>query len=127
MLSQGSTSQTLTTLTSFVSAVAMASNIVPVFCKMRFARASTPEELIHADLIGPIETRSLGGAYYCLVLRDDFTGYRIAYYIAKKSDTFESLQRAFRQILRDTGHCIQILCSDRGGEFTSKVMKDYLE
>jgi hypothetical protein len=46
-------------------------------------------ELVHTDLCGPMQTRSLGGAYYFLLFIDDYTRFTWVYFLRKKSDTFE--------------------------------------
>lgn len=49
------------------------------------SRAKTCLEIIHADLAGPMETKSLGGNRYVLVLKDDYSGYRSVYFLRNKS------------------------------------------
>jgi hypothetical protein len=82
-------------------------------------------DLIHADLMGPIEPISIGGASYCLLFKDDATGYQILFCIHKKFDTLDCLKLVVQQILCDTGKVVRILCIDRGGEFTSKKALQY--
>ena len=52
-------------------------------------------ELIHTDLCGPIQTRSLGGALYFLTFIDDRSRYTWVYFIRRKGDVFEYF-REFR-------------------------------
>ena len=67
-------------------------------------RATQPGALLHADLLGPIDPSSVGDALYCLIVKDDATGYRFAFCIPKKFDTLSCIQQMVRQVLRDTGH-----------------------
>jgi hypothetical protein len=46
-------------------------------------------ELIHIDVCGPMQTRSLGGASYFLIFVDDRSRYTWVYFIRSKSDVFE--------------------------------------
>jgi hypothetical protein len=46
-------------------------------------------ELIHTDVCGPMQTRSLGGASYFLIFVDDRSRYTSVYFIRRKSDVFE--------------------------------------
>ena len=46
-------------------------------------------ELIHTDLCGPMQTRSLGGASYFLTFIDDRSRYTWVYFIRRKGDVFE--------------------------------------
>jgi hypothetical protein len=84
-------------------------------------RATTPGDLLHADLMGPIDPVSIGRASYCLLIKDDVTSYRIAFCIACKSDTLACLQQTVRQVLRDTYQTVKVIRTDRGGEFVSKA------
>jgi hypothetical protein len=75
-------------------------------------RATTPGDLLHVDLMGPIDPISVGGAFYCLLLKDDATGYRITFCITRKSDTLACIEQAVRQVLRDTRHSVKTICTD---------------
>jgi hypothetical protein len=46
-------------------------------------------ELVHTDVCGPMQTRSLGGASYFLIFIDDRTRFTWVYFIRNKSDVFE--------------------------------------
>ena len=46
-------------------------------------------ELVHTYVCGPMQTRSLGGAYHFLIFIDDCTKYTWVYFLRKKSDVFE--------------------------------------
>ena len=45
-------------------------------------------ELVHIDICGTMQTRSLGGAYYFLLFTDDFTRFSWIYFLSKKSQDF---------------------------------------
>jgi hypothetical protein len=64
-------------------------------------------ELIHTDLCGPMSTRSLGGAYYIAVYKDDCTCYQIVHCITHKLDVQRTLPQAVQQIQRETSHSVQ--------------------
>lgn len=66
--------------------------------------AATLCDLLHAHIMGPMDTKSIGGAFYCLNIKDDATGYRMAFCLKHKSDAPSALQQACRQVLRDTGY-----------------------
>ena len=46
-------------------------------------------ELIHTDVCGPMQTKSLGGALYFLIFVDNRSRYTWVYFIRKKNDVFE--------------------------------------
>jgi hypothetical protein len=45
-------------------------------------------ELVHTDVCGSMQKRSLGAAYYFLLFIDDCTRYTWVYFLMKKSDVF---------------------------------------
>lgn len=49
-------------------------------------RAAIQDEVIHADLCGPMEVDSLGGAKYFLCFTCNFTRYRIVVFLKEKSE-----------------------------------------
>ncbi|CAL8154408.1 unnamed protein product [Prunus armeniaca] len=51
---------------------------------------SQPLDLLHMDLVGPIQTESIGGKKYMLVLVDDFTRFTWVDFLREKSDAFKS-------------------------------------
>ena len=71
-------------------------------------------ELIHTDVCGPMQTISLGGAWYFLIFVDDRSRFTWAYFIRRKSDVFEY----FKEFRIKVEKCkyIKIFRSDQGGE-----------
>ena len=59
------------------------------FPTTRGKRAKEPLDLIHSDVCGKIQTRSLGGGYYFLTFIDDSTRYVWVYILKNKSQVFE--------------------------------------
>ena len=82
-------------------------------------------ELIHTDVCGPMQTRSLGGALYFLILVDDKSKYTWLYFMRKKSDAFEYFKEFKTMVEKQIGKCIKILRSDQGGKFTSRAFNSY--
>ena len=46
-------------------------------------RATRPGELIHTDVCGPMQTKSIGGSLYFVTFKDDFTGYDTVNFMGK--------------------------------------------
>ena len=82
-------------------------------------------ELIHTDVCGPMQTRSLGGASYFVIFIDDRSRYTWVYFIRRKSDIFEYFKEFRTMVEKQTGKCIKILRSDQGGEYKSKAFNTY--
>lgn len=83
-------------------------------------------QLVHMDLIGPIEELSFGGAKYVLSLIDDFSRYSYVYFLKSKSDVFNHFKKYKRLVENLTGKRIQSVKSDQGGEFMNNNFKYYL-
>lgn len=49
------------------------------------SKTSKPGELIHMDLCGPMESPSLGGAKYFLLIKDDLSKYRKVFFLSNKN------------------------------------------
>ena len=55
-------------------------------------RASESLELLYADLCGPIQTISLGGSKYFLLIIDDYNRMSWVYFLKAKSEAFENFK-----------------------------------
>jgi len=74
-------------------------------------------ELVHTDICGPMQTRSLGGAYYFLLFTDDCTRYSWVYFLSKTSQTFQCFIEFNTLVEKQFGKSIKILRSNQGGEY----------
>lgn len=97
----------------------------PVFPKGQARRVETILELIHADLMGPMHTPSLGGNKYVFLLTDDFSRYSWVYFLSNKGDALERFKTFKRLAEKQFNHPLKTLRTDRGGEFISKDFWNY--
>ena len=74
-------------------------------------------ELVHTHICRPMQTRSLGGAYYFLLFTDDCTRFSWIYFLSKKSQAFQYFKEFKSMVENQTGKRIKILRSDQGGEY----------
>jgi transposase InsO family protein len=74
-------------------------------------------DLLHIDVCGPMQTRSLGGAFYFLLFIDDCMRYTWVYFLRRKGDVFEYFKEFRTMMEKKTGKSIKILCLDQGGEY----------
>ena len=92
-------------------------------------RAKKPLELVHTDVLGPVEVQSLGGARYAIGFTDDYTRWRVVYPMKHKSESLDCLKRyiqEMRVLLHD--HKVKTLIglrSDNGGEYTGIDFKNF--
>lgn len=93
--------------------------------RSRKERPNTPGELIHADVCGPMEVESLGGARYFVVFRDDFSRIRKVFILRKKSEVSDKLNE-FLAMVKTAGHTVKEFLSDGGKEFDNAEVKEIL-
>lgn len=84
-------------------------------------------DVVHVDVCGPMQTTSLGGSRYMLLLKDDFSRFRFVYLLKEKSEVVERLRAFIKQAEKADGHGIKRLRSDNGTEFVNAAVKRLLE
>lgn len=89
-------------------------------------RFPKPGDLIHADICGPMSVPSYGGSVYFVLFKDDATSFRFVFCISRKSEALACFKKVCLQITKDTGHTVQMLRTDRGGEFANKAFDQFL-
>lgn len=82
---------------------------------------------MHADVCGPMETTSLGGSRYFLLLKDDFSSFRCVYFLKQKSEVKTCIKKFINLAERETGFKMKILRTDNGLEFINKDVKEMLD
>jgi hypothetical protein len=88
------------------------------------SKSSRVGELIHMDLCGPMQEKSLGGARYFLLLKDDFSHWRTLYFIKEKSDTCKDLEDFIKRTEKYLPKGLKILRSDNGLEFINAEIRN---
>jgi transposase InsO family protein len=86
-----------------------------------------PLELLHMDLLGPIDYISIGGSKYCLVIVDDYSRFTWVFFLQEKSQTQETLNRFLRRAQNEFGLRIKKIRSDNGTEFKNSQIEGFLE
>ncbi|WJX62830.1 hypothetical protein P8452_47785 [Trifolium repens] len=74
-------------------------------------------ELLHMDLMGPMQVESLGGKRYAFVVVDDYSRYTWVNFVREKSDTFDVFKELCIQIQREKGSNVVRIRIDHGREF----------
>lgn len=67
-----------------------------------------------------------GDLRYYILFKDDFSSFRIVYFIKNKSEAFTQFKELEVRVKNEMRNMIKTLCTDRGGEYTSKEFKKYL-
>lgn len=84
-------------------------------------------ELIHSDIVGPMETESIGRAKFLITFVDDYSRRVFVYSIRAKSNAFDIFKNFRAMVENQYNHKIKILRSDNGGEYESNEFRAYLE
>ena len=93
----------------------------------RNQRATEPGAVIHADLCGPMESPSLGGAKYFLCFTCDFSRFRFVYFLKEKSETHLKIAEMLQLFSTHYGKKVQSLQTDGGLEFNNEKVKNILK
>ena len=75
-------------------------------------------ELIHSDVVGPMQVSSPNGARYYILFKDDFSRYKTVYFMKLKSEAIDCTKLFTKKTQCETGKRVRMLRSDNGGEFT---------
>ena len=90
-------------------------------------RAKNVLDLIHSDVVGPLETKSFGGAQYILTFVDDFTRKTFVIPICKKSEVFSEFVNFKKMVENQCSRTIKVLRSDNGTEYINEQFKNFLK
>ena len=90
-------------------------------------RMAHPLDRVHADLFGPVQTESLNGDHYALILVDDFSSRVWFYALKRKSEATEFIQVWVNQMMTSKGKPPSEFHSDPGGEFVSTELDQFFK
>ncbi|POM74969.1 Integrase catalytic core protein, partial [Phytophthora palmivora] len=83
-------------------------------------------DLVHTDVMGPMQTKTSGGCTYVVTFIDDYSRHVTVYFMKAKSDVLSKF-KIFKAALENaTGQRIKRLRSDNGGEYTGRQFEAYL-
>ncbi|KAK4325723.1 hypothetical protein Pmani_003666 [Petrolisthes manimaculis] len=85
-----------------------------------------PLELIHSDVCGKINEKSLSKGEYFLTFIDDATRYVWVYILKGKHEVFAKFREWKKCVENQMGRKIKILRTDNGGEYKSNDFEQYL-
>ena len=88
-------------------------------------RATELLELVHSDLCGPMQTQSLGGALYFMLIIDDCRRFTWVYFLRRKDEAFECFKDWKTYAEKECGKPVKAICADKGGEFTSNAFDNF--
>lgn len=90
-------------------------------------RSESVLEVVHADVCGPMENKSIGSSRYFLLFVDDYSRMSFVYFLKNKSEVFASFKEFKNMVEKQTNSCIRTLRTDNGTEFCSNEMRAFLK
>lgn len=84
-------------------------------------------ELVHSDLCGPMENKSIGGSIYFMTFIDDFSRKVFVYFLKSKTEAFDVFRDFKKLVENQTERTIKIFRTDNGGEFCSNEFSRFLK
>ena len=97
------------------------------FPKAGGRRATEILELVHTDVCGKMNTKTLSGGEYFLTFVDDKSRHTWTYILKQKSEVFDKFIQWKTMVENNSGRKIKTLRSDNGGEYTSKEFVEYFK
>ncbi|GJX18579.1 putative ribonuclease H-like domain-containing protein [Tanacetum coccineum] len=95
-------------------------------CKAKLVNSiSKPLHMLHMDLFGPTNVKSLMKKSYCLVVTDDFSRFSWVFFLATKDETSGILKTFIIEIDNQLDHKVKVIRSDNGTEFKNNVMNQF--
>lgn len=85
--------------------------------KLQHLSTSKVLELLHMDLMVPMQVEILGGKMYVFMVLNDFSRYTWVKFIIEKSDTFKVFNELYQLLQREKWIGIVMIRSDHGIEF----------
>ena len=82
-------------------------------------------ELVHPDVFGYVNIKSLRGALCFVTFIDDESRKVWAYPMKNKSEVFGIFQKFHVVVERETNKLLKFLRTDNGGEYCSNAFKEY--
>ena len=72
--------------------------------------------IVHSDVCGKLETKSLSGAEYFVTFIDDKSRFVWVYTLKHKSEVFEKFTEWKSMVEKSSGMKVKVLRTDNGGE-----------
>ncbi|GJV08049.1 putative ribonuclease H-like domain-containing protein [Tanacetum coccineum] len=97
-------------------------------CKAKLMNSiSKPLHMLHMDLFGPINVKSLMKKSYYLVVTDDFSRFSWVFFLTTKDETSRILKTFITEIENQLDYKVKVIKSDNGTEFKNSVMNQFYE
>ncbi|KAH9618858.1 hypothetical protein KSS87_009464, partial [Heliosperma pusillum] len=89
------------------------------------SRASTPLELIHSDICGPLNVKARHGATYFLTFIDDYSRFGYVYLLSHRYEALDTFKRFVTEVENQLERKVKTLRTDRGREYLSDMFEGF--
>ncbi|GKC71422.1 putative ribonuclease H-like domain-containing protein, partial [Tanacetum coccineum] len=97
-------------------------------CKAKLVNSiRKPLHMLHMDLFGLTNVKSLMKKSYCLVVTDDFSRISWVFFLATKDETSGLLKTFITEIENQLDYKVKVIKSANGTEFKNSVMNQFCE
>src|SRR5712691_5707917 len=83
--------------------------------------------IIHSDLAGPMQSRSIQGSLYIATFIDDYSRHGVIYYLKSKDQCAAAFKKFLAWAENQTSECVLALHSDCRGEYLSSAIRSILD
>ena len=90
-------------------------------------RAKKLLELVHSDVVGPLDVNSFSGARFLVTFVDDYSRKLFVYPLKRKSEVFDTFVKFKKMVENQCSTKIKILRTDNGGEYVNSKFKSFFE
>ncbi|KAJ9564858.1 hypothetical protein OSB04_000824 [Centaurea solstitialis] len=97
------------------------------FKSKQISSISSPLQLLHMDLFGPVNVQSIGGKKYTLVIVDEYSRYTWVFFIRSKSDAPEEIILFVRKMEKLNNLSVRSIRSDHGTEFKNSTLETFFD
>ncbi|KAJ9561416.1 hypothetical protein OSB04_006576 [Centaurea solstitialis] len=97
------------------------------FKSKQISSISSPLQLLHMDLFGPVNVQSIAGKKYTLVIVDEYSRYTWVFFLRSKSDAPKEIILFVRKMERLNNLTVRSIRSDHGTEFKNSTLETFFE
>ncbi|KAJ9553475.1 hypothetical protein OSB04_017520 [Centaurea solstitialis] len=97
------------------------------FKSKQISSISSPLQLLHMDLFGPVNVQSIAEKKYTLVIVDEYSRYTWVFFLRSKSDAPEEIILFVRKMERLNNLTVRSIRSDHGTEFKNSTLETFFD
>ncbi|KAJ9546343.1 hypothetical protein OSB04_018886 [Centaurea solstitialis] len=97
------------------------------FKSKQISSISSPLQLLHIDLFGPVNVQSIAGKKYTLVIVDEYSRYTWVFFLRSMSDAPEEIILFVRKMERLNNLTVRSIRSDHRTEFKNSTLETFFD